>query len=225
MVGEGPPQISQACADELHAEACQQIIDTTTAGLGRPPAQWTLLEVQTTNTGLAAQGCPLLVTPVLLADRAYKSIHFPRPSGDRSPSQTQLYRGYPFTYTGLWTYWWTSTATWKTLTATASAGGVSATVTARPVALIYDPGDGNAAVTCAGPGRPWERSDGNNAPSAGACGYQYHQVTSSPITSTQTIVWKITWTGTGGAAGQFPQLTTSTLGQLNVMQIQTVVTR
>ena len=116
-------------------------------------------------------------------------------------------------------------ASWKTLTATAAADGFTATVTAKPTELIYDPGDGNSSVLCDGPGRPWTSADGNAAPSGGACAYQYHKVTSSPITSTQSIVWKITWIGTGGAAGEIPQLTTSTSGQLNVMQIQTVVTR
>jgi hypothetical protein len=138
-----------------------------------------------------------------------------------------MYRGYPFTYVGLWTFWWTSPSTWKTLTATASAAGFAATVTAEPIALVYDPGDGSAAVSCSGPGRPWTNADGNSAPSDGACGYQYTKVTGSgsPITSTESIVWKITWTGTGGSAGELPQLATSTSGQLNVMQIQTVVTR
>lgn len=177
------------------------------------------------NIELAGQGCPPLVTPVMLADQAYKSIHFPHPSGSRSPSQIQLYRGYPFTYVGLWTWFWTDRGSWRTLSATASAAGVSATVTARPVALVYDPGDGNGSQTCNGPGRAWTSTDGNAAPDGGGCAYRYHQVTTSPITSTQSIIWKITWIGTGGTAGEIPQLTTSMSGQLNVMQIQTVVTR
>jgi hypothetical protein len=164
-------------------------------------------------------------SPAVAAQKAYKSITFPKPSGDRSPSQDQLYRGYPFTYTGLWTWWWTGKDTWKTLTATATDGNQSATVTAKPVALVFDPGDGSSAVRCSGPGRPWTSADANNAPSDGGCAYQYHQVTSSPITSTQSIVWEITWKGTGNSSGTIPQLTTSTSGQLNVMQIQTVVTR
>jgi hypothetical protein len=222
--GDKPPKVSQACADELQAKFCNAEIGDAVSGLEKPVAQWTAAETAAVNKGLAAMGCPPVVTPAGLAEQAYKTIRFPEPSGDRSPSQNQLYRGYPFTYTGLWTYWWTSAGTWKPLSATASAAGFTATVTARPVALVYDPGDGAAAVTCSGPGRPWEQSDGNNPPSDGACGYQYHQVTSSPITSTQSIIWKITWTGTGGSAGEIPQLATSTSGQLNVMQIQTVVT-
>jgi hypothetical protein len=47
-------------------------------------------------------------------------------------------------------------------------------------------------------------------------------VTPSPITSTQTIVWKITWIGTGGTGGEIPSLSTSTSGRLQVLQIQVV---
>lgn len=160
-----------------------------------------------------------------LAKQAAASFKFPKPSGHRSPSETLKYRGYPFSYVNLWLFTWTDPGTWKTMTATASAGGNSATVTATPTSLSYDPGDGSAGVSCGGRGRPWVESDGNSAPSGGACGYRYRQVTSAPITSTQTITWKITWTGSGGTSGTLPDQSTSTSGQLQVMQIQTVVTR
>jgi hypothetical protein len=65
-------------------------------------------------------------------------------------------------------------------------------------------------------------SDGNGAPTDGACAYQYSKVTSGPITSTQTIVWQITWKGTGGTTGEIPSLSTSTSGQLQVLQVQVV---
>jgi hypothetical protein len=224
--GSKPPQVSQVCADYLQAGYCRAILGDMLGGLGWPaPNQLTVQQIDVVNQNLAGDGCPPLVTPASLAQQAFNSIHFPRPSGDRSPSQDQLYAGYPFTYVGLWTYFWTDPSTWHTLSATAAAAGLSATVSAEPVALIYDPGDGRSAATCDGPGRPWRDSDGNSAPSGGACGYQYRDVTSGPITSTQTIVWKITWTGTGNTGGQFPQLSTSTSGQLQVMQIQTMVTR
>jgi hypothetical protein len=164
-------------------------------------------------------------SPAQVAQEAYAEIVFPHPTGDRSPSQTLLYKGYSFTYVGLWTYYWTSPDTWKPLTASVTDEGVTATVTATPAELDFDPGDGHDVLPCAGPGRPWTSADGNSAPAAGACGYRYEQVTSSPITSTQTIVWRITWTGTGDSSGQIPSLSTSTTGELNVMQIQTVVTR
>ena len=108
------------------------------------------------------------------------------------------------------------------MSATASAAGMSATVTARPVALVFDPGDGSSPVSCPGPGRVWTAADGNGPPTGGACAYRYARVTPEPITSTQSIVWQITWVGTGNSGGQIPSLSTSTSGQLRVLQVQVV---
>lgn len=227
VYGDRPPQVPQACADELQGKYCNAILGDILDGLEYPsvnnltPAQAVLV-----NRNLTRSGCPVIVTTATLAQRAFDSIVFPHPSGHRSPSETQGYNGYPFTYVGLWTYYWTDPATWRPLTATASAAGLTATVTATPSSLSFDPGDGSGSQSCTGPGRPWVVSDGNDAPSDGACGYRYTRVTGPgyghPITSTQTISWKITWTGTGNSGGEIAGLSTSTSGQLNVLQIKTV---
>jgi hypothetical protein len=182
------------------------------------------------NTLLTQNGCPaaasnLPPSPATLAQRAAASFLLPKPSGHRSPSEALLYKGYPFTYVNLWLFYWSDPGTWKTLTATARAGGNWATVTARPVLLTFTPGDGSASVSCPGPGRPWTDADGNARPTRGACGYQYKRVTRGPVTSTQTITWRLTWRGSGSSSGTLTQQTTSTSGQLQVLQIQTVVTR
>jgi len=183
------------------------------------------------NLNLAANNCPpyaggVPIDPATLARQAAASFLLPHPSGHRSPPETNRDRGYSYTWVNLWTFYWSDPATWKTLTATARAGGVFATVTATPVSLTFDPGDGTGAVSCAGPGRPWLESDGDNAPSQGACGYQYRHVSGPgflhPFTSTQTITWRLTWTGSGNTSGTLTQRTTSTSAQLNVEQIQTV---
>lgn len=225
--GDRPPTVSRACADELQGKYCNAILGDILEGLKYPgvinltPAQTTLV-----NTDLAGSGCPAIVTTATLAQQAFDSIVFPHPSGHRSPSEAQGYNGFPFTYVGLWTYYWTDPATWRPLTATASAAGLTATVIATPISLSFDPGDGSGSQSCTGPGRPWAESDGNDAPSDGACGYRYSRVTGPgyghPITSTQTIHWNITWTGTGNSGGEIPGLSTSTSGQLNVLQIKTV---
>jgi hypothetical protein len=172
--------------------------------------------------GAAAGGPPTPPSPAVLAQAAAASLDLPKPSGHRSPDETNLFRGYGFTWVQLWTFWWTDPGTWRTVTATASVGGVSATVTATPVSLSYDPGDGSPAVSCVGPGRPWTDSDRYDPPSAGACGYQYRQVTDGPITATQTLTWHVTWTGSGGSGGVLPDMSTSTSGQIQVLQIQVV---
>lgn len=127
----------------------------------------------------------------------------------------------------MWTWFWTDRAVWRTYTATASAGGVSATVTVRPTALLFDPGDGSTPVACSGPGRAWTSADGDGTPSDGGCGYQYTTATSQPISSTQSIRWAVTWRASDGEAGTLPDLTTSRTGQLMVLQIESesVVTR
>jgi hypothetical protein len=224
--GDKPPTVSQACADELQGNYCNAMKADAANALEKGYADWTAAETAEVNREMAQIGCPPVVTPAGLAEQAFKTIAFPRPSGHRSPAESQGYDGYAFTYVGLWTYYWTDPATWKPLTATASAAGFTATVTAVPVSLFFDPGDGSDSASCAGPGRPWTDADGNDAPADGACGYQYSKVTGpgydDPITSTQTILWKITWTGTGNSAGQIPALSTSTSAQLNVLQIKTV---
>lgn len=220
--GDKPPKVSQGCADELHANYCRAMVWDAEDGLEAPTWEWTAAETEAINEGMTEMNCPLVATPAGLAEQAVKTIHFPSPSGHRSPSEAHLYQGYPFTWVNLWTFYWTDPDTWTPLTATASLDGVSATVTAKPVELVFDPGDGSKAAVCDGPGRPWVQSDGNGAPTDGACAYRYSKVTSEPITSTQTIVWKITWTGTRGTSGEIPSLSTSSSGQLQVLQVQVV---
>ena len=185
------------------------------------------------NQFMTDNGCPTVApgatpppTPAELAQQAADSFYLPHPSGHRSPPEGKPYNEYPFTYVNLWTFYWSDPGSWSSLTATASAGGNWATVTAKPASLTFDPGNGSAAVSCAGPGRPWVESDGNSAPSQGACGYQYSKVTgpgyNHPVTSTQTITWQLTWIGSGNTSGTLTQRTTATNGQLNVLQIKTV---
>lgn len=221
--GDKPPTVSQACADELQANFCKAMLGDIGDGLELTSLDnLTVQQVDEVNRALEASGCPPVVTPATLAEQAFKTIAFPKPSGDRSPPSSLRYAGYPFTYVNLPTFFWTTAESWKALSATASLDGLSATVTARPIQLVYDPGDSEQPAVCDGPGRPWTSADGNGPPTDGACAYTYRKVTSAPITSTQTIVWHISWTGTGGTAGEIPSLSTSTIGQLQVLQVQVV---
>lgn len=163
--------------------------------------------------------------PRTLALQAERTLRLPQPSGNRSPSESETYHGSPYTYVNLWTWFWTDPASWQTRSATAHAGGVSATVTVRPTALVFDPGDGSPAVACRGPGRAWTSDDGDAKPTNGGCGYQYRSATSQPLMSTQSIRWAVTWRASDGEAGTLPDLTTSRSGQLMVLQVESVVTR
>lgn len=209
----GTPSDAAACSIFSHNLFCSELNPT-----GLSYQEWE----QTLQTFDCQGNNYVPGSPAVAAQNAFKLIHFPNPSGDRSPSPSLSYQGYPFTYVNLWTFYWTSPDTWKTLTATAMDKDQSATVTARPVELDFSPGNGGVAVACDGPGRPWVASDGNGAPTDGACGYRYSTATSEPVTSTQTIVWQITWKGTGDTTGEIPSLSTSTAGQLQVLQVQVV---
>jgi hypothetical protein len=184
---------------------------------------WPPRTTGTTELWLATP--PVGPDPRTLALQAERTLRLPQPSGDRSPNQSKEFHGYPFTYVNMWTWFWTDPASWGARTATARAGGVSATVTVRPMSLSFDPGDGSAAVSCPGPGRAWTSSDGDGRPTAGGCGYRYRSATSEPVTSTQSIRWAVTWRASDSEAGTLPDLTTSRSGQLMVLQVESVVTR
>jgi hypothetical protein len=99
------------------------------------------------------------------------------------------------------TYLYLNPGAWQTVTATATAGGVSATITAIPVQVAWTPGDGGS-VTCDGPGVPYNVSWGSTPPpsSTGACTYTYS--TTGTYTLSATASYDVTWTSTGaGGAG------------------------
>lgn len=52
---------------------------------------------------------------------------------------------------------WVAPGGWAAVVASATAGGVTATVTASPMAVVWNLGDGDT-VTCPGPGVPYDRS-------------------------------------------------------------------
>ncbi len=83
---------------------------------------------------------------------------------------------------GVATWLWVD-GPWEPSSATAEVAGVSATVTARPVRVVWDTGDG-AGVTCDGPGTPYDPAH----PSAGrdsACTHVYGRssATCTPMSS------------------------------------------
>ena len=167
---------------------------------------------------------PVGVSPEQLALQALASVQLPKPVVRRSPSQANDDNGTPYTWVNLWTWWWTTPATWRPLEATARAGVQWATVTVRPRSMVLDPGDGSAEVTCPGPGRAWTEADADSAPDAGACAHKYTRITrSGPLTATLAVSWSVTWTGSGGTGGVLPQMQTQTSTSFVVQQIQVVM--
>jgi hypothetical protein len=205
-----------ACAAYDHGRYCGawaavflELVDLAPTGLGP------LLR----SVGCAQQTVEL--TPAVLAQQASGLLRLPAPTIERSPDAANSDHGVPYTWVNLWTWFWTSPATFTARSRTVSAGTVSATATATPTALIFDPGTGDVPVECPGPGRPWRTVDGNDAPADGGCGYRYRQVNTS-VTATVSIRWTVTWTGSNGQSGQLPPLITTASSTFAVEQIQVV---
>lgn len=163
--------------------------------------------------------------PAVLAQQARTELTLPSPTVHRSPPETNsdpAYGGLPYTWVGLSTFFWVDD--WQPLSRTVELRGVSATVTATPTGLTFDPGDRSPVVGCDGPGRPWVEADGNRPPSNGACGYTYRAVTpNGPLTATTSVQWSVSWASNTGAAGTFPASTTSSSSSFLVEQIQVVI--
>jgi hypothetical protein len=158
---------------------------------------------------------------------AAAALQLPSPTAHRSP-EDHLPDGRPSTYVKLQTWFFVPAAQWKPLSLTARAGGVTATATATPTLLAFDPGDGAAPVSCVGPGRAWVFGQDRNFDVApGGCSYAYQRSSygypGGMVTARYSITWAIRWTGTGGAAGVLPDVVTTSTAAFAVAEAQAVV--
>jgi hypothetical protein len=117
---------------------------------------------------------------------------------------------------------------WKPVQATASRPGLSATVTATPVQLVFTPGGGKGAATCTGPGLQWSPEMAEPA-SPPACSYVYRDAsTVAPNGRTWsgqlTMRWQVRWAATNGESGDLGTLETATGYEIPVGEVQAVET-
>ena len=160
------------------------------------------------------------VTPSALAQVAYKKLKPPAPTLVLSPPSTRPELvGMPL---------WLSVPAqlWVPVTASASAGGASVTVTATPALVTWSMGDGGS-VTCHGPGAPYPSDPSVHPPLLSpTCGYNYPRPTargrSFPVTA--TVDWNVAWSGTGNSGGTFPNLRSASGTQVQVTEVQALVT-
>lgn len=169
------------------------------------------------------------VSPDQLAQQALKTLTLPHPTTGMSPDG-RLKDGRPYTVVKAFTWFWSDPSTYKTLTARAAAGAVWAQVTVTPTALTFKPGDGGNTASCPGPGRAWVTGkDSQWASAPGGCDYAYRRSTygypNGELTATYGITWTVTWTGSGGANGTLPEITTTTNSTFAVAEAQAVIVR
>lgn len=186
-----------------YLKVCYNADGTATGGLGGPV--W-------------MPGAPPVVSPAVLARQARSRLNLPSVVIGLNPPGKQLVN-FPV--------WMTlDRASWKTQSATASAGAVSVTATARPVRVAWSMGDGGSR-TCAGPGTAWSPGDDPSAESPD-CGYTYRFSSAGApggsYTVSATVTWEVTWAG-AGQTGTVPGLETAGQVQTRVQESQAVVSR
>jgi len=152
-----------------------------------------------------------------LLQKAMDELHLPQPVIRTNPATSAP----QVVFVPTWL--WVDAAVWHDYTATAAVPGLSLSVTAAPVSVTWQTGDG-ASVTC-GPGTVWEPGTDPAAASAD-CGHTY--TTSSRQTGTFTltasITWRVTWAG-GGASGTEPAMTSTSSVQVRVVESSVLNTK
>jgi len=160
---------------------------------------------------------PQTVDPAVLAQRAVDSMTLLGPD-IASPRAAGKYTvGVP-----MWMWVNQSATTYGPNTASASAGGMTVTATAKVSKIEWRMGDG-ATVTCTGPGTPYSASDG--MAQSPTCGHVYAKTSAGEpggkYQATATSTWTINWQG-GGQNGQLVQTRQSqtqvAMGELQVVR-------
>ncbi len=189
---------------------------------GQPPEMVYLPGAGNGGAGAAppagAPGAPAVpvVTPGMLAQDVLNTLVLPAPEASVNPDATTADG---FTLVNLPTWWWIENAG-QPLTQRTALGPVWAEVTARPVGSSFDGGEGESAEWCDGPGIAWREGLSEEEPSA--CRYTYRRA-AEHYDATVTLHWQVSWVGSGGAGGTFPEMTTSTTVPMRVYERQAVV--
>ncbi|MGI5380704.1 ATP/GTP-binding protein [Streptomyces sp. CA-251387] len=121
----------------------------------------------------------------------------------------------------MWMWVNQSATTFGPNTASASAGGVTVTATAKVSKIVWQMGDGTS-VTCNGPGTKYQASQG--MAKSPTCGHVYSKTSAGAqggkyqVTATST--WTIDWQG-GGQAGQLTEIRQTNV-QVAIGELQVV---
>lgn len=159
----------------------------------------------------------ITVSSAMLAEFALAELTLPAPLIGMSPDDDHVVQ--------LPSWMWIDRSQWGPQDRTAAAGPVSATVTARPIRVEWDMGNGSV-VTCDGPGRVY-RPQFAGQPEATDCKYTYrHSSAGQPDEAydvTATVVWDASWTGSDGDGGALGELTSQATEAVRVAEVQALV--
>lgn len=152
------------------------------------------------------------VDPVALAQQAIRYSPLPAPALGMSPSsdRDQL--------VNVPTWLWINPAAWQPVSASASAGGVTVTTSAKPLRVVWDPGDGLGPVACEGPGTPYDPSHPAAAPT---CSHTYLRPAERAVV-TATVEWGVRWSSTAGSSGDLGVVRRSSSVPVRVAESQAI---
>jgi hypothetical protein len=185
---------------------------------------------ETTWSPPAGGEAPVLVDPEVLAGIARSRLSFPAPAVSTSPPADQG------TYAQLPTFFFVEN--WAEVSAAASAGPVTATVTATPVRQTWEIHDtfrgATEAVSCEGPGAAFDPGRPLEAQLPPACGWTPNHSSAGQgqqggprgeacFPTTVTLAWSVGWGSNIGAGGALGEGTSSTDLCLVVAELQAVV--
>lgn len=166
---------------------------------------------------LTAGTTTIAISSAMLAEFALAELTLPAPRIGMSPDGDHIVQ--------LASWLWVDRTQWVPQDRTASAGPVTATVTATPVRVEWDMGSGDTVV-CNGPGRRYRpRFEGR--PGATDCKHTYrHSSAAQPDEAydvTATMVWEASWSGSDGGGGDLGELTSQTSEAVRVAEVQALV--
>ena len=123
---------------------------------------------------------------------------------------------------------WLAVANWSNQSASASAGGLTSTVTAVPQRVTWEMGPPGAIVVCNGPGERYDPSVPDEWQDTD-CGYTYLRSSAgvgsnNAYTARATVTYRATWSATDGTGGVIGTVSRSTTFSVQVAEIQALNT-
>lgn len=216
--GSGEPVCTYSAVDAKLSEIAEDMAANGWGSARTPGAGAWMRKICSDGTGTVVWvPQPQQVDPRVLAQQALDQANVPLPAVGMNPAPPRdLVVNMP---TWLWV------DNFVAVGASASAGPLTVTVTAAPVAVRWSMGNGDVVV-CRGagtrydPARPAEQQRTD-------CSYTYRRSSASSPSGTfvvqTSVTWDVTWTATGIAAGgALGPLTRTTSTPVRVSEIQTV---
>lgn len=119
---------------------------------------------------------------------------------------------------------WLHVGNWTQLTASASAGGLTATITAEPMRSDWDMDEG--VTSCGIAGSTYDSSLSSDAQSTG-CSFTYRHSSGvradGTYHATGTLVWHLRWAATNGQGGDLGEISRTSAFTLRVEESQALV--